>query len=175
MAQAGLHVPAEQGSRLPVFRSLFADIGDEQSISASLSTFSAHISHVVSMDRELALPSLVLLDEIGAGTDPIEGSALGIAVIDHFRARGAHLIATTHYDSLEIVRVHNARRDGSIVRLRSRYVCTDLSDCVRIAGPKPGHRDRGAPRHARVSHCRREGKSQRTGKAARRALEAHRR
>ena len=101
MAQAGLHVPAEQGSRLPVFRSLFADIGDAQSISASLSTFSAHISHVVSMDRELALPSLVLLDEIGAGTDPIEGSALGIAVIDHFRSRGAHLIATTHYDSLK--------------------------------------------------------------------------
>ena len=101
MAQAGLHVPAEQGSRLPVFRSLFADIGDAQSISASLSTFSAHISHVVSMDHELALPSLVLLDEIGAGTDPIEGSALGIAVIDHFRARGAHLIATTHYDSLK--------------------------------------------------------------------------
>jgi DNA mismatch repair protein MutS2 len=101
MAQAGLHVPAEEGSRLPVFRSLFADIGDAQSISASLSTFSAHISHVVSMDRELALPSLVLLDEIGAGTDPIEGSALGIAVIDHFRARGAHLIATTHYDSLK--------------------------------------------------------------------------
>jgi DNA mismatch repair protein MutS2 len=101
MAQAGLHVPAEQGSRVPVFRCVFADIGDEQSISASLSTFSGHIANVVSMDRNLSLPALVLLDEVGAGTDPVEGGALGIAVIDHFRKRGTHLIATTHYDALK--------------------------------------------------------------------------
>jgi DNA mismatch repair protein MutS2 len=101
MAQSGLHVPAEPGSRIPIFKSLFADIGDEQSISASLSTFSAHVTNLVSMDRDLALPALVLLDEIGAGTDPVEGGALGIAVIDHFRRRGAHLVATTHYDSLK--------------------------------------------------------------------------
>jgi DNA mismatch repair protein MutS2 len=101
MAQAGLHVPAAPGSKLPVFRSLFADIGDEQSISASLSTFSAHIANIVAMNRNLALPALVLLDEVGAGTDPVEGGALGIAVIDHFRTRGAHLVATTHYDSLK--------------------------------------------------------------------------
>src|SRR5262245_30934012 len=101
MAQAGLHIPADAGSRLPVFKSLFADIGDEQSISASLSTFSAHISNIVSMNRDLALPALVLLDEVGAGTDPVEGGALGVAVIDHFRERGAHLVATTHYDSLK--------------------------------------------------------------------------
>jgi DNA mismatch repair protein MutS2 len=101
MAQAGLHVPANPGSRVPVFKSLFADIGDEQSISASLSTFSAHIANVVGMNRDLALPALVLLDEVGAGTDPVEGGALGIAVIDHFRTRGAHLIATTHYDALK--------------------------------------------------------------------------
>jgi DNA mismatch repair protein MutS2 len=101
MAQAGLHIPADPGSRVPVFQSLFADIGDEQSIANSLSTFSAHITNVVSMDRHLRLPALVLLDEVGAGTDPIEGGALGTAVIDHFRQRGAHLIATTHYDALK--------------------------------------------------------------------------
>jgi DNA mismatch repair protein MutS2 len=101
MAQSGLHIPVDVGSRIPVFKSLFADIGDEQSISASLSTFSAHITNIVSMDRTLALPALVLVDEIGAGTDPVEGGALGIAIIDHFRKRGAHLIATTHYDSLK--------------------------------------------------------------------------
>ena len=101
MAQAGLRIPADTGSRLPVFKSVFADIGDEQSISASLSTFSAHVTNVVSMDRRLELPALVLLDEVGAGTDPAEGGALGIAVIDHFRQRGAHLIVTTHYDSLK--------------------------------------------------------------------------
>ena len=101
MAQSGLHIPVDVGSRIPVFKSIFADIGDEQSISASLSTFSAHITNIVSMDRSLALPALVLVDEIGAGTDPVEGGALGIAVIDHFRSRGAHLIATTHYDSLK--------------------------------------------------------------------------
>jgi DNA mismatch repair protein MutS2 len=101
MAQAGLHLPADKGTRLPIFKSLFADIGDEQSISASLSTFSAHITNVVSMDRTLALPALVLLDEVGAGTDPAEGGALGTAVIDHFRKRGAHLVATTHFDVLK--------------------------------------------------------------------------
>ena len=101
MAQAGLHLPADKGTKLPVFKSIFADIGDEQSISASLSTFSAHITNVVSMDRSLALPALVLLDEVGAGTDPVEGGALGTAVIDHFRRRGAHLVATTHFDVLK--------------------------------------------------------------------------
>jgi DNA mismatch repair protein MutS2 len=101
MAQAGLHLPADKGTKLPIFKSLFADIGDEQSISASLSTFSGHITNVVSMDRDLRLPALVLLDEVGAGTDPVEGGALGTAVIDHFRKRGAHLVATTHFDVLK--------------------------------------------------------------------------
>jgi len=101
MMQAGLRIPAADGSRLPVFRSLFADIGDEQSIEASLSTFSAHISNIVSMDRGLATPALVLLDEVGSGTDPIEGGALGVAIVDHFRRRGATLVATSHYDQLK--------------------------------------------------------------------------
>jgi DNA mismatch repair protein MutS2 len=96
MAQAGLWVPAIE-ARLPMFRSVFADIGDEQSIAANLSTFSWHITNIASMDRSLALPALVLLDELGAGTDPLEGGALGVAIIEHFRARGAVVISTTHY------------------------------------------------------------------------------
>lgn len=101
MAQAGLHVPAAEGSRLPVFRSVFADIGDEQSIAANLSTFSWHVSNIVSIERSLALPALVLLDEVGSGTDPVEGGALGMAVIEYFRERGAQVVATTHHDTLK--------------------------------------------------------------------------
>ncbi len=101
MAQSGLRIPAAAGSRLPVFHSVFADIGDEQSIEASLSTFSAHITNIAAMDRSLAVPALVLLDEVGSGTDPLEGGALGVALIDHFRRRGATVIATSHYDALK--------------------------------------------------------------------------
>jgi DNA mismatch repair protein MutS2 len=101
MAKAGLHVPADPGSRLPVFRSIFADIGDEQSIATNLSTFSWHMTNIVAMERSLALPGLVLLDEVGAGTDPTEGAALGLAIIEHFRRRGAVVIATTHDDTVK--------------------------------------------------------------------------
>src|SRR5437762_1800467 len=101
MAQSGLRIPAADGSRLPVFRSVFADIGDKQSIEASLSTFSAHITNIASMDRALATPALVLFDEVGSGTDPIEGGALGVAIVDRFRRRGATVIATSHYDALK--------------------------------------------------------------------------
>jgi DNA mismatch repair protein MutS2 len=101
MAQAGLHIPAEAGSSVPIFQSVFADIGDEQSIAANLSTFSWHVTNIAAMDRALRTPALVLLDEVGAGTDPTEGGALGMAVIDHFRQRGAIVIATTHYDALK--------------------------------------------------------------------------
>ena len=100
MAQAGLHLPATI-ARLPVFCSVFADIGDEQSIEASLSTFSSHIRNLVSMDRELELPAMVLLDEVGTGTDPNEGGALATAIVQHFRQRGALIIATTHFDAVK--------------------------------------------------------------------------
>ena len=101
MAQAGLHVSAGPGATVTIFKTVFADIGDEQSLSASLSTFSGHVANIVSMDRHLALPALVLLDEVGAGTDPVEGGALGAAVIDHFKTRGALVLATTHDDMLK--------------------------------------------------------------------------
>ena len=101
MAQAGLLIPVADGSQIPVFRSVFADIGDDQSIAESLSTFSAHIAHIVEMDRALDPPSLVLLDEAGGGTDPNEGGALATAIIDHFRQRGAMVVATTHFDALK--------------------------------------------------------------------------
>ena len=112
MAQAGLLIPAESGSRLTPFRTIFADIGDEQSIAASLSTFSAHVANLVAMDRDLDLPALLLLDEVGGGTDPIEGGALGAAVIDHFRRRGALIVATTHDDALKS---YGATTDGVAV------------------------------------------------------------
>jgi DNA mismatch repair protein MutS2 len=101
MAQSGLHIPAAAGTRVPIFRTVFADIGDEQSIAASLSTFSAHMTNIASMDRALAAPSLILLDEVGGGTDPADGGALGAAVVDYFKTRGALVVATTHYDALK--------------------------------------------------------------------------
>jgi DNA mismatch repair protein MutS2 len=101
MAQAGLLIPAEPGSAFTPFRSVFADIGDEQSIATSLSTFSAHIATIVEMERALECPALVLLDEVGSGTDPNEGGALGAAIVDHFKQRGATVVATTHDDTLK--------------------------------------------------------------------------
>ena len=97
MAQCGLHLPAAPGSRLPVFRRIYADIGDEQSIAENLSTFSSHLAAIVEMTHDLARPALVLLDEVGAGTDPTEGGALGVAIVEHFRQQGATVIATTHH------------------------------------------------------------------------------
>jgi DNA mismatch repair protein MutS2 len=101
MAQCGLFIPAGAGSTVPVFRRVYADIGDEQSIEANLSTFSAHLATIVEMTKGLELPALVLLDEVGAGTDPTEGGALGVAIVEYFRARGAMVLATTHHGLLK--------------------------------------------------------------------------
>ena len=146
MAQSGLRIPAADGSRLPVFRSLFADIGDEQSIEASLSTFSAHITNIASMDRSLAVPALVLLDEVGSGTDPIEGGALGVAVVDHFRRRGATVIATSHYDALKTYASTTDGVQSAAFGFDADDVRADLPAALRFARPQPGARDRGAAR-----------------------------
>ncbi|MFL5678618.1 MAG: endonuclease MutS2 [Chloroflexota bacterium] len=101
MHQAGLHIPAERGSRLPVWRDIFADIGDEQSIAQSLSTFSGHLRSIIRIVEAAGRGTLVLLDELGAGTDPTEGSALAQALLDHFIHAGALVAATTHYAELK--------------------------------------------------------------------------
>ncbi|MGE0453075.1 MAG: endonuclease MutS2 [Vicinamibacteria bacterium] len=101
MAQSGLPIPAAPGSVLPVFRRVFADIGDDQSLAESLSTFSAHLQAIQQMAADLATPALVLLDEVGGGTDPTEGGALGVAVVDGFRRRGAMVVVTTHHGLLK--------------------------------------------------------------------------
>jgi DNA mismatch repair protein MutS2 len=101
MAQAGLHVPAVDAD-LPVFDQVLTDVGDQQSIAANLSTFTAHIANIREMSDRLAPPALVLLDEVGTGTDPEEGSALAVAMVDYFRQHGAHVVVTTHYSGLKV-------------------------------------------------------------------------
>ncbi|MFN0279940.1 MAG: endonuclease MutS2 [Pyrinomonadaceae bacterium] len=111
MAISGLPVPAKE-AKIPFYRSILADIGDHQSLSANLSTFSSHMSNIAGMIRECVSPSLVLLDEAGTGTDPEEGSALGVAIVDHFKRNcGAHVIASTHYRGLKMY----AANDESVV------------------------------------------------------------
>ena len=126
MAQSGLHIPASPDSHLPVFSDIFVDLGDEQNLQQNLSTFSAHLANIRTMMQQVATGSLVLLDELGAGTDPMEGGALGAAVLEYFHHSGAMTLATTHHGvikafAMSVPGIACASVDFNLDTLEPRY------------------------------------------------------
>lgn len=138
MALSGLHIPA-RAARIPPYESVLADIGDRQSLAANLSTFTSHVSNIRRMVESCQSPALVLLDEVGTGTDPEEGSALGVAVVDHFRrACGAHVIATTHYSGLKMYASNEEGVQNASVEFDERTLQPTYRLLVGVAGSSAG-------------------------------------
>lgn len=137
MAQSGLHVPAIDAD-LPIFNQMLADIGDHQSIAANLSTFTAHIQNIRQISDELDPPAMILLDEVGTGTDPEEGSALGVAMVDYFRERGAHVIVTTHYSGLKMYATNTPGVINASVEFDERTLKPTYHLLTGVAGASSG-------------------------------------
>ncbi len=135
MALAGLHIPASADSELPFFSQIFADIGEEQDIEQSLSTFSSHISQVAKILREAGSQSLVLLDELGSGTDPHEGSALGVAILEELYKRGGMVVATSHQDAIKAYAYSHPGMENASVE----FNLDTLRPSYRLSIGLPGH------------------------------------
>lgn len=138
MALSGISVPA-RSAHIPFYRSVLADIGDHQSLAANLSTFTSHVANIARMFEFCESPALVLLDEVGTGTDPEEGSALGVAVVDHFRSDcGAHVIATTHYSGLKMYAANEEGVINASVEFDEKTLRPTYRLLVGVAGASSG-------------------------------------